>query len=172
VSAPAEALNTVRIELADEAATQAVGRQLAEAVHTLPGALIALEGQLGAGKTTLTRALLRALGVEGAIRSPTYTLVEPYRIGGLQVLHMDLYRIADPDELEMLGVSDMPPSEALWLVEWPQMGQGWLPAADLALLLELSESGGRVLTATSAPTVAGRYLGQQLADFAQNKEST
>lgn len=172
MSAPTETLKTFRIELADEAATQAVGRQLAEAVHTLPGALITLEGQLGAGKTTLTRALLRALGVEGAIRSPTYTLVEPYRIGSLPVLHMDLYRIADPDELEMLGVSDTPPSEALWLVEWPQMGLGWLPPADLALLLELSGSGGRVLTVTSAPTVAGRYLGQQLGHFAQSKEST
>lgn len=121
--------------LADTVATEAVGLQLAPLLQSRPGGMIHLEGELGAGKTTLGRALLRALGVRGAVRSPTYTLVEPYDIDGLRVLHLDLYRLADPEELYGLGVLDEAPPAAWWLVEWPQRGGALLPAADLRLEL-------------------------------------
>ncbi|GAB1407179.1 tRNA (adenosine(37)-N6)-threonylcarbamoyltransferase complex ATPase subunit type 1 TsaE [Thermomonas brevis] len=126
--------------LPDSAATEALGAHLAE---RLPARAVAyLHGDLGAGKSTLARALLRGLGVTGTIRSPTYTLVEQYPLpaGGL-ALHLDLYRIGDAGELEFLGLD---PAEArLWLVEWPQRGQGALPPADLELQLSLEGEGRR-----------------------------
>ena len=127
--------------LPDSAATEAaLGARLAE---RLPARAVAyLHGDLGAGKSTLARALLRGLGVTGTIRSPTYTLVEQYPLpaGGL-ALHLDLYRIGDAGELEFLGLD---PAEArLWLVEWPQRGQGTLPPADLELHLVLEGEGRR-----------------------------
>ncbi|WP_449447747.1 tRNA (adenosine(37)-N6)-threonylcarbamoyltransferase complex ATPase subunit type 1 TsaE [Thermomonas brevis] len=125
--------------LPDAAATEALGARLAQ---TLPErAVVHLHGDLGAGKSTLARALLRALGVTGTIRSPTYTLVEQYALApdGL-ALHLDLYRIGNPGELEFLGLD---PAEArLWLVEWPERGQGALPPADLDVELAV-DGGGR-----------------------------
>ena len=125
--------------LADEAATGALGAALARALPVSPaGALVlALEGELGAGKTTLARALLRALGAQGAVRSPSYTLLESYELPPWQVLHIDLYRLADPAELESLGLRDMLLPGTLLLVEWPGRGAGHLPPADL--WLQLSE---------------------------------
>lgn len=126
--------------LADAEATARLGAALA---GSLPARAVAyLHGDLGAGKSTLARALLRALGVAGTIRSPTYTLVEQYPLpaGGI-ALHLDLYRIGDPGELEFLGLD---PAEArLWLVEWPERGQGALPAADLDIRLSLEGDGRR-----------------------------
>lgn len=127
-------------DLPDAEATEALGAALAPLLCSRPGGMIHLEGDLGAGKTTLSRALLRALGVVGAIRSPTYTLVEPYELPGLRVLHLDLYRLADPEELYGLGVLDDAPPAAWWLVEWPERGAGVLPAPDLRL--RLSRVGG------------------------------
>lgn len=130
--------------LPDSAATEALGAQLAPLLRQRPGGMIWLEGDLGAGKTTLARALLRALGVQGAVRSPTYTLVEPYELeGGLRILHLDLYRLAEPEELYGLGVLDDAPPAAWWLVEWPQHGQGVLPAPDLHLRLRTDGEGRR-----------------------------
>jgi tRNA threonylcarbamoyladenosine biosynthesis protein TsaE len=126
--------------LSDAAATQALGARLA---RTLPErAVVHLHGDLGAGKSTLARALLRALGVTGTIRSPTYTLVEQYALpaNGLAV-HMDLYRIGHPGELEFLGLD--PAGARLWLVEWPERGGSALPPVDLDIHLALEGAGRR-----------------------------
>ncbi len=103
------------------------------------GGVIHLEGDLGAGKTTFARALLRVLGVGERIKSPTYSLIESYEAAAMRIHHLDLYRIADPDELEWLGLGDLAEGSSLLLVEWPKRGQGALPAADL--VLQLSHAG-------------------------------
>ncbi len=127
--------------LNDAEATAAMGAALARVLHGEPGGVVFLEGDLGAGKTTLARGLLRAIGVRGAIRSPTYTLVEPYDLPDRRLLHMDLYRLQHPDELEQLGLADQPPEHWLWLVEWPQRGTGFLPPADLRIHLQTQGDG-------------------------------
>lgn len=131
----------LRRDLPDEAATEALGRALAGILPRPVAGVIALEGSLGAGKSTLARALLRALGVTGTIRSPTYTLVEPYDSPAGRVLHMDCYRLGDAEELDMLGLRDSPPESTLWLVEWPERAAGALPAIDLAIRLTLQGEG-------------------------------
>lgn len=130
-------MNTVPIDLPDAQATEALGARLAAALP--PRAVVHLQGDLGAGKSTLARALLRALGVQGAIRSPTYTLVERYPLTDGEALHLDLYRIGDAGELEFLGLA--PDEGRLWLVEWPERGLDGLPAADLVIELRVSGSG-------------------------------
>lgn len=125
------------LQLADTAMTEALGRALAETRPTQ--AVVHLQGDLGAGKSTLARALLRALGVEGAIRSPTYTLVERYPIPSGEAWHLDLYRIGDAGELDFLGLDDA--VATLWLVEWPERAGSALPAADLRVELEMSGDG-------------------------------
>lgn len=128
--------------LPDASATAGLGAALARALGTQPRGVIWLLGDLGAGKTTLARGLLEALGVTGRIRSPTYTLMEPYELGGgRSVLHMDLYRLADPLELQNLGLADYPPEHHLWLVEWPEKGAGLLAAADLVVDLKVAGEG-------------------------------
>jgi tRNA threonylcarbamoyladenosine biosynthesis protein TsaE len=107
------------------------------------GFVIALQGDLGAGKTTLVRAMLRTLGITGPVRSPTYTLVEPYDIGGRQAWHLDLYRLGNPEELEFLGVRDLDPVNDLIFVEWPERGEPLLPATDLKISITIPASGGR-----------------------------
>ena len=136
------------LRLADTAATEALGRALAT---TLPEqAVVYLEGDLGAGKTTLARALLQSLGVRGAVRSPTYTLIERYTPPSGDVAHLDLYRIADPEELYFLGLDDLATSVRLWLIEWPERGRGALPRPDLKLQLAVSTPGREArLTAVS-----------------------
>jgi tRNA threonylcarbamoyladenosine biosynthesis protein TsaE len=138
------------LSLPDAAATDALGAALA---RTRPArAVVHLHGDLGAGKSTLARALLRALGVRGAIRSPTYTLVERYPLpDGGEAWHMDLYRIAAPGELEFLGLDA--DEATLWLVEWPERGAGTLPPADL--LVHLSREGAGRRAELIAGTTAG-----------------
>jgi len=131
----------MKVELPDAEATAGLGAALAQALAPLPGAVLYLRGDLGAGKTTLARGLLRALGIKGSIRSPTYTLMEPYSIPGREILHLDLYRLDDPRELHNLGLDDYPPATTLWLVEWPEKGANLLPAADVSVQLVLSDSG-------------------------------
>jgi tRNA threonylcarbamoyladenosine biosynthesis protein TsaE len=125
------------LQLADTTTTEALGCALA--ATRPPQAVVHLQGDLGAGKSTLARALLRALGVEGAIRSPTYTLVERYPIPAGEAWHLDLYRIGDAGELDFLGLDDA--VATLWLVEWPQRAGPALPAADLLVELEMAGSG-------------------------------
>ncbi|NKF23275.1 tRNA (adenosine(37)-N6)-threonylcarbamoyltransferase complex ATPase subunit type 1 TsaE [Solimonas sp. C16B3] len=133
-------------ELADAAATERAGAALSVWMQRGSGGLIYLCGDLGAGKTTLARGLLRALGVSGPIRSPSYTLIEPYTVGGRTVLHLDLYRLRDADEIEGLGLRDYPLTQCWWLVEWPEHGDGYLPPADLRITLQ-AEGAGRILRA-------------------------
>ncbi len=115
----------------DEAALTQLARSLASCVGE--GGVILLEGQLGAGKTTFARALLGALGVGERIKSPTYSLIESYWVPDLRVHHLDLYRIADVEELEWLGLPDLLEGTSLLLVEWPERGAGALPQPDLRL---------------------------------------
>ena len=135
--------------LPDADATEALGAALA---RTRPArAVVYLEGELGAGKSTLARALLRALGVAGAIRSPTYTLVERYPVPGGEAAHLDLYRLAAASELDFLGLDELSAEAGLWLVEWPDRGQGGLPAPDLRLQLSVEGAGRRARLLPASP---------------------
>lgn len=129
-----------RFWLCDEAATERFGALLGRACDE--GGCVHLDGDLGAGKTTLTRGLLRALGHEGAVKSPTYTLVEPYGMLTPTVYHFDLYRLGDPEELEFMGIRDyFEQNGVLTIVEWPERGAGVLPRPDFRVRLEPLEEG-------------------------------
>ncbi|HEX7326068.1 MAG TPA: tRNA (adenosine(37)-N6)-threonylcarbamoyltransferase complex ATPase subunit type 1 TsaE [Rhodanobacteraceae bacterium] len=125
---------TLAVTLPGEAATTDLARRLAPSLRS--GGVVFLRGELGAGKTTFARALLRALGVGERVKSPTYTLLERYRVDGRPAFHLDLYRIGNPDELEWLGLDELDAPGTLALVEWPERGRGELPAPDLEVLLE------------------------------------
>jgi len=142
--------------LPDPEATDALAAQLA-ARQPRP-AVVYLDGDLGAGKSSLARAWLRALGVTGAIKSPTYTLVERYPLpGGGEAAHLDLYRLAGAGELEFLGLDDLAAEAALWLVEWPARGAGGLPAPDLRVRLA-PEAGGRRAQLEAASAAGEAWL--------------
>lgn len=124
------------------------------------GGRIYLSGDLGAGKTTLARGLLRGYGHEGAVKSPTYTLVEPYEFSRYNIYHFDLYRLSDPEEVEFLGVSDYLMPVNLCLIEWPDKGGAAIPPADLLIELKISGS-GRLLT-WEAKTPRGQEIANKL----------
>jgi tRNA threonylcarbamoyladenosine biosynthesis protein TsaE len=138
--------------LADEAATAVLAARLARVLH--PGLVIFLRGDLGAGKTTLVRALLRALGYTGRVKSPTYALVELYEVSGLHLRHFDLYRFRDASEWEAAGFRDEFNGNNVCLVEWPEKAQGLLPQEDIAILLEILPHGRNA--ALAAPTLNGK----------------
>ena len=117
----------------------AVGGCLLQGCHS--GGVITLSGDLGAGKTTLVRGILRGLGYQGHVRSPTYTLVEPYPINDLTVAHFDLYRLGDAEELEYLGYRDFLNQQTICLVEWPEMAAHYFDAADLDLVIDYHPEG-------------------------------
>jgi tRNA threonylcarbamoyladenosine biosynthesis protein TsaE len=149
------------LEAVDEQAQERIGGALAECLPA-GACVVYLEGNLGAGKTTLVRGLLRALGHGGAVKSPTYTLMEPYSVGGRDIHHLDLYRVADAGELEYLGIRDLLGRAAVLLVEWPERGRGELPAADLVVHIDY-QGRGRRLTLSGA-TDTGRAMLADLAD--------
>ncbi len=140
----------------DEAATQRFATALA-ALPALRQAFVELHGELGAGKTTLVRHLLRALGVTGRIKSPTYAVVEHYELPGLALWHFDFYRFTDPREWENAGFRDIFASPGLKLAEWPAKATGCLPLADLVIQLTVRDDEAREVSLT-AHTSTGRQL--------------
>ncbi len=120
--------------------TQTAGVEIARAL-SIPSCVY-LHGAMGTGKTTLTKAILRSLGYDKAVTSPTYNLIQEYRVPTATVYHMDLYRLADPEEIEYLALPDLWASNSLFLIEWPQKGEGFLPQADVSLSLNTFNDSG------------------------------
>ena len=133
--------SVIRTVNSEEAMVQ-FGAELGSALNDK--ILVFLEGELGAGKTTLTRGILRSFGHTGAVKSPTYTLVEPYSLDDKTLYHFDLYRMADPEELEFMGIRDYLAEGNYCLVEWPNRGSGVLPAPDLQLTIEVAGLGRQI----------------------------
>lgn len=153
---------SITVFLPDEAATVAFGQALADACHGQ--GLFTLSGNLGTGKTTLSRGIIQSLGHSGAVKSPTYTLVEPYELGNSLIYHFDLYRLEDPEELEFIGLWDYLNTESLVLIEWPEKAFGILPPVDLEISLSLLTRGqerGREIS-LSPHTPLGEQICQRL----------
>ena len=146
------------IELPDEQAMVQLGGSIARLIRDR--LIITLQGDLGAGKTTLSRGILQGLGHSGAVKSPTYTLVEPYQLALGAVYHFDLYRLVDAEELEYMGFADYLADAQLCLIEWPEQGQGFLPMADIAI--EISQPGAGRCVTLCANSAVGQQLISQL----------
>jgi len=132
-------IEVFELPLANEAETLQFGHQFAGQLQD--GCVVYLHGELGAGKTTLVRGILQGLGHQGRVKSPTYTLVETYELSGLTICHFDLYRLADPEELEYMGVRDYFSAQTIVLIEWPERGQHMLPPADIDINLAYNGEG-------------------------------
>jgi tRNA threonylcarbamoyladenosine biosynthesis protein TsaE len=156
---------SLTVRLSDAGATEALGAALA---RSFPGAaqaavVLYLRGELGAGKTTCVRAMLHALGVEGTVRSPTYTLVEPYQAGSMNFIHIDLYRLRESLEADELGIRDYCEPKTLLLIEWPEKGGLAVPPADVAVHLEYEGNARRAALSTHGG-VGGKWLANLKAD--------
>ena len=140
------------VALKDVAATEKLGSLLAE--HLQDGLLVFLQGELGAGKTSLVRGMLRRLDFTGAVKSPTYTLLEEYFLGDREIIHFDLYRLTDPEELDLIGVRDYFSSSACCFIEWPERGEGYLPREDVQILITHEGDGrtARIIACSSRGT--------------------
>ena len=138
----AEGIKVLSAHLADEAATLAYAEEVLPYLEGAP--LVFLEGQLGAGKTTLVRGILRTLGHTGSVKSPTYTLLEPYEVAGRTIYHFDLYRIGDSEELDFIGIDELVDADALKLIEWAERGAARLPAPDVTIRLSLEGEGRHI----------------------------
>ncbi|PCJ30416.1 MAG: tRNA (adenosine(37)-N6)-threonylcarbamoyltransferase complex ATPase subunit type 1 TsaE [Gammaproteobacteria bacterium] len=144
---------TMNLYLADESATLALGADIAKHCPKEQFTLH-LEGDLGAGKTTFTRGLLRQLGHQGNVKSPTYTLVEQYQLADRAIFHFDLYRVSDPEELDYLGLDDYLSGQSLCIIEWASQGGSYLPKADLVITFSYQEHARNVeLTALSESAI-------------------
>ncbi|MGI5309054.1 tRNA (adenosine(37)-N6)-threonylcarbamoyltransferase complex ATPase subunit type 1 TsaE [Rheinheimera sp. WS51] len=152
-------------ELENEQATLQCAAQLAH--YVAGGQTLFLQGPLGAGKTTFSRGVLQALGHKGNVKSPTYTLVEPYQLPELAIYHFDLYRLTDSEELEFMGIRDYFRQDSLCLIEWPERGEGCLPQADLDIHLSYVEQQRRIEIRAGTP--AGKAIINALND-AKNHE--
>jgi tRNA threonylcarbamoyladenosine biosynthesis protein TsaE len=153
---------STRFSLQDEARTRQLGAVLAR--YRPDSALIHLSGDLGAGKTTLARGFIQACGHSGQVKSPTYTLMESYALPDVTIHHLDLYRLADPEELEYLGLDELEGPGNIALVEWPERGEGVLPAASLSLHLA-HRPNGREVTAIAHNPEAEAWLARVAAHF-------
>jgi tRNA threonylcarbamoyladenosine biosynthesis protein TsaE len=158
--------------LADLDTTRALGAALAEGLRAqgLPAGLLLFRGPLGAGKTTLIRALIAGLGVAGPVRSPTYTLIEPYPLAGGDLFHVDLYRLRNPAELDDLGFADLLDGRSLCLVEWPERAPGLAGHADL--LIDMDVAGRLRKIAWEVHTGLGQALAVELEACAATRRIT
>lgn len=147
-------MNKMSFELVGEDSMVQCGAQLGAAC--VDGGIIFLAGELGAGKTTLSRGVLQGLGHQGPVKSPTYTLVEPYELETCQVYHFDLYRLGDPEELEYMGIRDYFEGTNICLVEWPERAGAFLPHADLLVSIEYLAQGRAV--SVSAQSAVGEAI--------------
>jgi len=149
----------VNIHLANEIATLRLGEQIAQLCPPQQFT-IHLEGELGAGKTTLTRGFLHQLGHQGNVKSPTYTLVERYDLSDRTVFHFDLYRLTDPEELDFLGLDDYLSQNSICLIEWASQGGEYLPQPDISITLSYQNNGRQAII--SALSNEGKQLCEQL----------
>ncbi|MEE9160380.1 MAG: tRNA (adenosine(37)-N6)-threonylcarbamoyltransferase complex ATPase subunit type 1 TsaE [Gammaproteobacteria bacterium] len=143
-----------QLDIIDAPAMEALGQKLASLCH--PGCKLFLQGELGAGKTTLVRGFLRGHGYEGIVKSPTYTLIEPYQLNDLEIYHFDLYRINDPEELESIGIRDYFSGSGICLLEWPEKGAALLGSPDVSIQIQYQDDQRKV--SLEAKTSAGKDI--------------